>query len=190
MTPTSLLHTESRRTPHCAHSQSQQISTHRHTHLSVLTWEGPYSGRQTGCGRQSMSQHSFPSFPRNRWILWLPWDSVSNMCNLHWWKKILPFSSVLSGFVFFIHCALWRELTIPPSNPFEKGGQKKNREMRAANPFFIPLVVLNKRRMCRLSLTEGIKSSGLSHALNALLCRAEIDRESTWREQQQQRPAA
>lgn len=171
MTPTSLLHTESRRTPHCAHSQSQQISTHRHTHLSVLTWEGPYSGRQTGCGRQSMSQHSFPSFPRNRWILWLPWDSVSNMCNLHWWIALVifyfPFSSFLSVFVFFIHCALWRQLTIPPSNPIEKRAEKKGHE--SSKSLLIPLVALNKKRMCCLSLMEGIKSSGLSHALNVLL---------------------
>lgn len=55
---------------------------------------------------------------------------------LPWQKKILPFSSVLSGFVFFIHCALWRELTIPPSNPFEKGGQKKKQGDESSKSLF------------------------------------------------------
>lgn len=81
-------------------------------------------------------------------------------------------------------CALWRALTIPPSNPIEKAPKKKNREMRAANPFFIPLVALNKRRMCCLSVTEGIKSSELSHAFNAP-CKASL-RETEWRGLQQQ----
>jgi len=40
--------------------------------------------------------------------------------------------------------------------------------MRAANPFFIHLVAFNKWTMCRLSVTEGIRSSGLSHALSAV----------------------
>ena len=71
----------------------------------------------------------------------------------------LPFSSFLLSCVSLFIVRPMKSINYPSLQSYWKGLRKKQREMRAANPFFIPLVALNKRRMCCLSLTEGIKSS-------------------------------
>lgn len=106
------------------------------------------------------------------------------ICATLWIHPHSPPSILLSAqLCFLIIVRPMKSINYPSLQSYWKGSEKKQREMRAANPFFIPLVALNKRRMCCLSVTEGIKSSGLSHAFSAP-CRASL-RETEWRRLQQ-----
>lgn len=116
-------------------------------------------------------------------IPWWPWDSTSNMRNSLDSPPLPPSILLSAQLCFLIIVRPMKSINYPSLQSYWKGSEKKQREMRAANPFFIPLVALNKRRMCCLSVTEGIKSSGLSHAFSAP-CRASL-RETEWRGLQQ-----